>query len=45
MGEEDQGSINAVDLAIEFGGVVRPFTTGTEVGGRARRWKELQMIE
>lgn len=37
MGEEDQGSINEVDLAIEFGRVVRPFTTGTEAGERGKK--------
>jgi hypothetical protein len=37
MGEEDQGSINEVDLAIEFGRVVRTFTTGTEVGERSQK--------
>ncbi len=37
MREEDQGSINGVDLAIEFGGVARPFTTKTEAGERGMK--------
>jgi hypothetical protein len=37
MKEEDQGSINGVDPTIEFGGVVGPFITKTEVDQRGKR--------